>query len=101
MTKKVTFMAPVIAAIGSTRDNLVWSEVTCTSVTFLILLDANWASCSASPTHGLTATSLAVATAGALTYRAEVTMKFTDIKNQKVNYLIGIKYPDIWEIMMS
>lgn len=68
----LTFMAPVIAAIGSTRDNLVWSEVTRTSVTFFMLLDANWASCSASPTHGFTAASPAVATAGALTYRAKV-----------------------------
>ena len=90
-------MAPVIAATGSTRDNFVWSEVTCTPVTFLILLDANWASCSASPTHGLTAASLAVAKAGALTYRTKV----NDIKTKRTNIPSVIKYPDIWETMMS
>ena len=63
-----TFIAPVSAATGSTRDSLVWSEVTSTSVAFLTPLDANWASCSTSSTHGLAAASLAVATAGALTY---------------------------------
>ena len=60
-------MAPVTAATCTTRYNFVWSEVTWMSVTFLMLLDANWARCSASPTHSFTAASLAVATAGALT----------------------------------
>ena len=67
MRLKFTFIAPVTAAACRTRDSLVWSELTCISVTFLMVLDASCVNRSATATHGLTAASLAVAKAGALT----------------------------------